>query len=368
MKEKELGFCYRSATERTDNELVFVRSAQDAKKAVTRAAGGKQLFAVTDENVARLYPELLPENNVYVIDAGEESKTLAVAQKICRAMLESGMTRNAVVAAFGGGVTGDIAGFVSSVYMRGVEFCNVPTTLLAQVDSAIGGKTAVNLDGYKNMIGSFKMPSRIIICPELLSTLPSREWRSGLGELVKTAFLCEELYGFVKENIAELVNRVPLAAEKAVEKAARFKKKITDEDFTEKGTRKILNLGHTVGHALEKCDGHKYSHGEYVLLGMKIEFEMLSIADTNAEFAAESGKLLGAAGLPALPNISPEEVTAAAKTDKKNSDGKISVIGLAGAGKAFESEFSATEFCSAYSKAVNALINKGELSRVGNQN
>lgn len=347
-----------SITENKSNELVFVQNAGLVNNTVARIAGGKRIFAVTDENVSRFHPQILPSNNVFVLPAGEDGKTLATAENICRAMLAAGMTRNAVVAAYGGGVIGDVAGFAAAIYMRGVDFINVPTTLLSQVDSAIGGKTGVNLDGYKNMIGAFKMPQSIVVCPELLATLPPREWRCGMGELVKTAFLDENLYTFVCENIDKLLARDAFAVEKAITNAAKFKKRITDEDPTEKGLRAILNLGHTVGHALEKCDNHKLSHGEYVLLGMKIEFAMLSGYAPYNNFLRSADSLLSKAGIPVLPCVTPEDVTAAAKTDKKNGGGKIAVIGLTAAGKAYVSDFTAAQFCRLYSSAVNEAVKK----------
>ena len=342
-----------SITEKAVNELVFVPRADLVRKTVCRFTGGRQTFAVTDENVAKLHPEILPAENVFVLPAGEDSKTFATAEKICRAMLAAGLTRKSAVVAYGGGVVGDLAGFAASVYMRGVDFINVPTTLLSQVDSAIGGKTGVNLDGYKNMIGSFKMPSRIVICPEVLATLPEREWRCGMGELIKTAALDEELFAYVCKHGKRLVTRDMCVTETAVAKASAFKKKITDEDPTEQNKRVILNYGHTVGHALEKCDGHRLSHGEYVMLGMQIERRMAeSKRGERTAFGVQMDELLALAGMPALPAVSAEEVTRAAKADKKNGTGQIAVIDVLRAGMWAIVQFSAADFAAAYEKAV----------------
>lgn len=342
--------CDGIVTEKSANELVFVPRAELVKKTVARLSGGRRVFTVTDENVARLHPELLPERDVCVLKAGEDSKTFSSAENVCRKMLEAGITRGAIVVAVGGGVVGDLAGFVASVYMRGVEFINVPTTLLSQVDSSIGGKTGVNLDGYKNMLGAFKMPTSIVICPEVLSSLPEREWRCGMGELIKTAALEPELYAFVTQNINGLMEREPSAVEKAVKAAASFKKKITDDDPTEKGNRMILNLGHTVGHALEKCDSHKLSHGEYVMLG--IELELYMTQNSNSDFRDSICALLKKAGTPELPRFAAEEVCFAAKSDKKNTDGKITLLGELGAGKVFVSKVTNSEFVERYKAAV----------------
>lgn len=344
------------------NELVFTEHAENVPERVRKLCGGKRIFAVTDENVRRLHPEILPQENLYVMPAGEDSKTLATAENICRAMLEAGLDRTSIAVAFGGGVVGDITGFAASLYMRGIEFINVPTTLLAQVDSAIGGKTGVNLDGYKNMIGSFKMPTHVVICPELLATLPEREWRCGMGELIKTAILDPELYTFVMKNAAKLFSRDAVVTREAVTAAARFKKVVTDEDPTEKGRRAILNLGHTVGHALEKCDNHRLSHGEYVMLGLIIELGMTCDSkECEEEFVAEVKNLLTASGLPSLPKISAADVARAARSDKKNSDGKITVLYAASAGKIFACKFGAQEYTEKYGQAVSSLTAQGAL-------
>ncbi len=343
-----------SITRTSANELVFVSRADEVAKWVRRLTNGRQTFAVTDENVARLHPEILPRNNVAVLPAGEDAKTLESVQNVCRDFLQAGLTRKSVVVAYGGGVVGDITGFAASVYMRGVDFINVPTTLLSQVDSAIGGKTGVNLDGYKNMIGSFKMPSHIVICPETLGTLPDREWRCGMGALIKTAALEEALYDFVCRYGAQLTARDPQTTEKAVAMAAAFKKNVTDQDPTEQGRRAILNLGHTVGHALEKCDNHRLSHGEYVMLGMRIEMIMTG-QDADRAFTVQMNRLLDLAGMPALPCVSIEDVTAAAKADKKNGAGQIAVVVAQNAGVCGVRHFSAQDFAEAYRAAVQQL-------------
>ncbi len=343
------------------NELVFVGSVGDLLDSLGESADISKVFAVTDSTVARLYPQILPENT-FVIKAGEDSKTFAVAEDICRAMLNAGLNRGSVAVGIGGGVVGDITGFAASVYMRGIDFVNIPTTLLSQVDSAIGGKTGVNLDGYKNMIGSFKMPRRIIVCPEFLKTLPEREWTCGMGELIKTALLDGEIYEYVSKNLQKLNSRDAVATQKAVTMAADFKKKITDSDPSERGLRMILNLGHTVGHAIEKSDNHKLSHGEYVMLGMKIELAMTEKYNNgNPPFVCDVCAMIDSASCPALPEISAAEICRAAKADKKNTDGGITVIGLKRAGEPYVKKYSESEFYESYVSAVSALIERGEL-------
>lgn len=350
-----------SITQAPVNELIFVPEAENVLLSVRRIANGRQIFAVTDENVARLHPELLP-SDAFVLPAGEDGKTLATVENVCRAMLKAGVTRKGIAVGVGGGVVGDITGFAAAVYMRGIRFINVPTTLLAQVDSAIGGKTGVDLDNYKNMIGAFHMPSRIFICPALTGTLPEREWRCGMGELIKTAALDETLYAYVSKHIDKLVKRDAAKTQKAVTLAAAFKKRVTDDDPIEQGRRAVLNFGHTVGHALEMLDCHKLSHGEYILLGMVVELAMAMRSPMHGDdFVREMYALIGKAGMPSLPDFAPEEVAAAARSDKKNTGGKIRVIGVMAAGSPYICDFTQSEFAAAYGQAVQSLMQSGVL-------
>lgn len=359
MKTTRTNGASASVTAMSENELVFVARTDLVSKTVNKLSGGRRMFAVTDENVRATHPEILPKD-AYVIKAGENSKTFATVESVCRAMLQAGLPRTGIVVAYGGGVVGDIAGFAAAVYMRGVDFVSVPTTLLAQVDSAIGGKAGVNLDGFKNMLGAFKMPTHAVICPALLETLPAREWRCGLGELIKTAVLDEELFAYVQEHIAAIASRDMLKTETAVQAAAAFKKKITDADPTEAGQRVILNLGHTVGHALETCDCRWLSHGEYVMLGLLIELQM---TDSAPVLRAAVEKMLAAVELPPLPNVKEDELLRAACKDKKNNRGKINVLGAIDAGKPYIKSFSQKEFAAAYRAAVQTLTQSGVLRR-----
>lgn len=342
------------------HRLSYLNNSGTIKDTLRRYCGGLPYFTVTDKNVARLHPGILPEKDIYVIEPGEQSKTLENVEKICRAMIEAGMTRDCTVVAVGGGVVGDLTGTVASLYMRGLDFINVPTTLLAQVDSGIGGKTGVNLDGYKNMIGSFYKPIDVVICTELLSTLPEREWRCGMGELIKTALLKEKLFDFVSSNIDKLLHRDNAAVTEAVKQASFYKSQITDVDPYERGHRMQLNLGHTVGHALEKCDDHKLSHGEYVMLGLAIELKMTGC---NPEIFAEVVRILKLAGMPKLAAVSAEDITSAAGVDKKNrSDGKITLSGLKRIAEPFFEKLEPADFTVAYRETVDELIKSGALS------
>jgi len=235
------------------------------------------IFLVVDENVFELYKDILEfDLPIFVVPAGEKNKTLKIVEQITVAMLEAGCDRKTRLIALGGGVIGDTAGFVAASYMRGIEWVSVPTTLLAQVDSGIGGKTAVNIGAYKNMFGAFWMPKEVIICTDFLATLPDREWLSGIGEVVKTAILEPKLWELVNSGRNLLIRKDSVLIEQAIKLCINFKERVTRIDFKEAGLRRILNLGHTIGHALESVDGYKLTHGEYVLWGIKHETDLFA--------------------------------------------------------------------------------------------
>ncbi|MDE7395043.1 MAG: 3-dehydroquinate synthase [Clostridiales bacterium] len=324
------------------NEILFVKTAEEAGDALPQT----DVLYVTDENVYALYKTFFPQNTC-VLPSGEDQKTLRGLEVICNALVTARVDRQGAVVVVGGGVMGDLAGFASATYMRGISLYMVPTTLLSQVDSAIGGKTAVDLGNLKNIIGAFKMPQKIVICPAFLQTLPAREWRCGLGELLKTALLDKEIYAFVSLHIKEIVAREASAVGEAVRLCATFKKGVTDCDPTEKGERKILNLGHTVGHALEACDRHKQSHGEYVLSGLYTEACMTDAPkDTKQKITALLKEVQ-----PLTFDFGGESITRTALSDKKNAGGKISVLRLKNIGEVEEVLFEPLEFAAKYEAA-----------------
>ena len=282
------------------------------------------IFVVTDDNVYSLYGSLIGSAPRYIIPAGEDSKSLSEFAKVTEEMLKSGCNRKTTVIALGGGVVGDLAGFVSASYMRGVKWINIPTTLLSQVDSSVGGKTAVDLGSYKNIIGAFHLPEKVLVSTHFLFTLPPREWLCGVGEIVKTVFLSKRVEEIVYENLPFLLTADPEITYKTVRACIEYKKDIVDKDFMETGLRKVLNLGHTVGHALESVDNHRRSHGEYVILGLSAEFSLLShrLSEEIKEKFHRIDILCGV-----LPiEFNAEEVAKACLKDKKNGNGKISVM------------------------------------------
>ena len=287
-----------------------------------------QIFLVTDTNVYRLYSKLIEQTfgdvPKFVLPAGEKSKNYKNLIKILESMLAAGMRRNCRVIAMGGGVVGDIAGLAASLYMRGVHLTQIPTTLLAQVDSSVGGKTAVDHKGVKNVIGAFYQPEEVIADPLFFSTLPKREMRCGLGEIIKYGALSKEIYNLLLENADKLYSEKFL--EMVVGLCINHKAEVVKNDERDSGgLRKSLNLGHTTGHALELHYGKK-SHGEYVLIGMYFELQIARKRGIcGGQYAENLEKLIKKViKIPAFENI--EEAALNAVHDKKNVDENISLI------------------------------------------
>jgi 3-dehydroquinate synthase len=228
----------------------------------------RRVLIVTDNGVpsdyARSVAASCRDGIICTVEQGEASKSLEGLGRLLQSMLENGFSRKDCVVAVGGGVVGDLAGFAASVYMRGIDFYNIPTTLLSQIDSSIGGKTAINLGGVKNIVGAFYQPKKVLIDPELLKTLPERQISNGLAEAVKMALTCDrELFDIfeskdIEGNIDEIIIR-----------SLNIKKSVVEKDERESGLRKILNFGHTLGHGIESSEGMEgLYHGECVALGM----------------------------------------------------------------------------------------------------
>ena len=231
----------------------------------------RNVFIVTDDGVPYKYAEtvknLCKSATVKVVKSGEGSKSISTLEDLLLSMSDFGLGRGDCVVAVGGGVVGDLAGFAASIYMRGVDFYNVPTTLLSQVDSSIGGKTAVNLGQVKNSVGSFKQPKAVLIDVDTLSTLTKRHMRNGLCEAIKMAATSNaELFDYFERTSED---EIYANIEFTVSEALKIKKAVVEEDECEKGLRKILNFGHTFGHAIESAEGLSgLYHGECVALGM----------------------------------------------------------------------------------------------------
>jgi 3-dehydroquinate synthase len=293
----------------------------------------EQNFIITDKNINALYGNYLDALDSYeriVIEPGEQSKSIDVTANILKQMLEKGASRRSKVIAFGGGVVGDLAGFCSAIYMRGIPFVQIPTTLLAQVDSSVGGKTGINLLHYKNSIGAFHQPVKVIIDTGLLHTLPYKELLSGIGEIIKYGIIYDyEFFKYVDRNIEKIKKCDEDIMPYVVKRCCEIKAEIVSRDEKEEGLRKILNFGHTIGHALEGItDFSKYAHGEAVIIGMYYETIMAKkMGIVDEEYAAEILNFLDGLGIDL--NIDDYPVLELADwmlKDKKNVGGKISFI------------------------------------------
>ena len=267
---------------------------------------GEDCLVVTNETVAPLYLEaLLPNLEGRTVSSislpdGEAHKTLATMATILDKLVASGAGRDTTVVALGGGVVGDIAGFAAACYMRGVGFVQVPTTLLAQVDSSVGGKTGVNHEQGKNLIGAFHQPQVVLIDTDTLATLPDRELRAGLAEVIKYGAICDAgFFAWLEANIDALLQRDADALAHAIRRSCELKADVVAEDEREAGRRAILNFGHTFGHAIENCVGYgEWLHGEAVAAGMVMAGELSGI---DVDELDRLRRLIERAGLPTAP-------------------------------------------------------------------
>ena len=310
---------------------------------IERLATARDALVITDSNVAPLYlarAKAALSNAGFapadiVVPAGEETKALEVAGEIHRAMAQLSFGRDCLVVALGGGVIGDLAGFVASTYMRGVPVVQAPTTLLAMVDSSVGGKTAVNLPEGKNLVGTFFQPSFVCADTDTLATLPEREWRCGCGEVAKSAVIdSDDFFFWLLDHAHDMAARDEAVATEAIQRCVVFKAGVVARDKTERaGVRECLNYGHTLGHAIESCAGYgTFSHGAAVAEGMRFAAklamsEFAAQQASTAEFAAAQADLLDMLGLRPLSfEASPSELLSAMKHDKKARKGEVRFV------------------------------------------
>ncbi|AAL81815.1 3-dehydroquinate synthase [Pyrococcus furiosus DSM 3638] len=298
------------------------------------------------EEVLTWLKEFKPQT--IVVPDGEKYKDLDTVRYIWEKLLEMGFTRRSLLIGLGGGVITDIAGFVASTYMRGTYLGLVPTTLLAQVDAAIGGKTGINFYG-KNIIGTFYLPKFVLICRDFLKTLPMVEILNGLAEVVKYGILDKEVYNAIKtmNSPREIVER-----EDIIKKSVAVKLRIVEEDLKENGKRRVLNLGHTVGHAIEKISDYKIKHGFAVSMGLVVEAKIGEIL-----YGFDSGKvveILTKFGLPVKIPFDPYTTLQAMKIDKKAWYGKIVIVVPVEIGKANIEEVDEKIILQALEEAKNA--------------
>jgi 3-dehydroquinate synthase len=307
---------------------------------------GRRVAVVTNPVVAPLHLErvqrALEQAGAQVVpvlvDDGEQAKSWAALDRVIDALLAARLGRDSVIAALGGGVVGDLAGFAAAVYQRGIPFIQLPTTLLAQVDSSVGGKTAINHARGKNMVGAFHQPLAVIADVASLDTLPERELRAGIAEVIKHGFILDlQFVVWLEANIGKLLVRERAALEYAVQRSCELKAQVVAADEREAGLRAILNFGHTFGHAIEAGAGYgEWLHGEAVATGMAMAAELSARAGTLRREDAERVKaLISRAGLPVRgPNLPAERYLELMQVDKKAAAGKVRFILLDGLGRA----------------------------------
>lgn len=285
----------------------------------------RRVLVVTDSGVPQGYARTVAcacrQARICTLPAGESSKNMDNYQRLLREMLALGMDRGDCVAAVGGGMAGDLAGFAAATYMRGVDFYNVPTTLLAQVDSSVGGKTAIDMDGVKNIVGAFHQPRAVLIDTDTLRSLPPRQMAAGLAESVKMAVTCDAALLALIENSADLTADLP----EIIARSLAIKARVVEQDPTEQGLRRVLNFGHTIGHAIESCAGGELLHGECVALGM------LPMIESKALQKRVRG-VYRRLGLPTRTAYDKEKVLAEMLHDKKAQGGQITIIKVPGLG------------------------------------
>ena len=305
---------------------------------------GKKIFIITDSNIEKLYASKIPtffegyEYTIHIIEAGEKNKHLETVKDIYTSMIEDGVTRDDLVVAFGGGVVGDIAGFVAATYLRGVKFIQIPTTVVSQVDSSVGGKVGVDLPAGKNLVGAFYQPKLVLIDIAFLRTLETRYFFDGFAEIVKYGCIYDkELFSKLENIVKEDHLRKNLMdnMEDIVYRSCEIKKEVVEKDEKESNLRMILNFGHTIGHAIEQYyNFEKHSHGEAVSIGM---IDIVNIGEklgiTKKDEIVRIQKLLERLKLPITDNYPIDKITDIMKRDKKSKSDGISFIFLKEIGK-----------------------------------
>jgi 3-dehydroquinate synthase len=302
----------------------------------------RHAVVITDEHVEEPHAQRVAESlasaegleatvDLLVIEAGEAAKSIDNANMLWEKLLELGADRATVVVAVGGGVIGDLAGFVAASFARGIPFVQVPTTLLAQVDSSVGGKVGINLPGAKNMVGAFWQPRGVLIDTQVLETLPNREYRSGLAEVVKYGVILDaEFFNYLEQHVDDLNGRSPDALRHIIRRSCELKALVVSQDEREEtGLRAVLNYGHTFCHAIETLTGYgTYLHGEAVAIGMVCASRLAErMGRIPATLTTRQEKLLAALGLPTqLPKLNADEMINVMGRDKKAEQGRLRFV------------------------------------------
>jgi len=320
---------FRVATPQRSYDAIVERGAVRRIADFLPARHGK-VFVVTTRDVWDLHGACFAEipHNTIFFPGGESKKRLAEVETMAEQMLALGADRSSIVIAFGGGIVNDTGGFLAAIFMRGVPVIQVPTTLLAQVDAAVGGKTGVNLIGGKNLLGSFHQPLAVLIDPDILRTLPEREYRAGLYEIIKCGVIRDaNLFRILDEGIAKVLAQDPATVERIIADAVRIKAEVVSADEREGGLRRILNFGHTVGHALEaETQYSRFLHGEAVAFGMRVA-TVLAERVTDLKEGADIDRVIVNYGpIPSLNGISASNLTKRLVSDKKTIQGNVHFV------------------------------------------
>lgn len=329
--------CYKILIEENYSHLYLELEKLETKN--------RKICIVSDSNVGQYYTNQVIEIvkdyshlvETFTFPAGEENKNLNVVQNLYEHLILSKFDRNDLLIALGGGVVGDLTGYVAATYLRGINFIQMPTSLLSMVDSSIGGKTGVDFNAYKNMVGAFHQPKSVYMNISSLSTLSDVQYYSGFGEIIKHGLIKDKEYFYwLKENILSLKNREKNTVMEMIYRSCQIKKQVVEEDPTEKGERALLNFGHTLGHAIEKLMNFTLLHGECVAIGMVaasyISYERGNITKEELD---EIISLIKEYELPVtITNLDYKDIIEASKHDKKMEAGKIKFILLEQIGKA----------------------------------
>ena len=329
-----------------DKSLVVVGSVGEQLPALLPA---KRVVVVSDTNMDRHYHSLIEPYDHVLIGLGEASKTLLTLDAIYRRFIELGVDRSCIVLAIGGGIVTDVAGFAASTFMRGLEFGFISTSLLGQVDASVGGKNGVNVEGYKNMVGTFTQPKFVICDVDLLRTLSPREFRTGLAEIIKAAVIADaELFEMLEQADFSTLQRDSDTLREMVYRAIKVKADIVERDERESGDRRLLNLGHTLAHAIEKSSS-KFNHGEAVAVGLAMIAEvaanrdMLAVADKERIVA-----LLERAGFMLDAPVEIRTLLKAVAKDKKAEGSDIHIVFPLGVGRCTVEKMPVEEFKSLF--------------------
>lgn len=292
-------------------------------------------YIITDSNIYNLYKEEILDlisnsDNLIILKPGEQSKSLGELSNIYKSLIEKSISRNGVILSLGGGVVGDLSGFAASTFKRGIKYIQIPTTLLSQVDSSIGGKTGIDYLGFKNIIGSFYFPMETLVSPVFIKTLPNREITCGIGEIIKYGLISDyDLFKYTMDNLDKIYNRDMIVLMNIIEKSIKIKSSIIEIDRYDTGIRQKLNFGHTIGHSIESLYNYeKYNHGEAIILGIifesKIAFQRgLINEDYYLEIISNLKPLME------IPKFNEDDINKLLeymRNDKKNMDGKIRFV------------------------------------------